>query len=83
MEKLSVIVPCFNEQETLQDYYDAISKVRETLLGKECELQVILVDDGSKDKTLAKMKELSGSVPGSVIFPLPEILEKKRLFMQG
>ena len=35
MEKLSVIVPCFNEQETLQDYYDAISKVRETLLGKE------------------------------------------------
>ena len=60
MEKLSVIVPCFNEQETLQDYYDAISKVRETLLGKECELQVILVDDGSKDKTLAKMKELSG-----------------------
>ena len=60
MEKLSVIVPCFNEQETLQDYYDAISKVRESLLGKECELQVILVDDGSKDKTLAKMKELSG-----------------------
>lgn len=60
MEKLSVIVPCFNEQETLQDYYDAISKVRETLLGKECELQVILVDDGSKDKTLVKMKELSG-----------------------
>ena len=60
MEKLSVIVPCFNEQETLQDYYDAISKVRETLLGKECELQVILVDDGSKDGTLAKMKELSG-----------------------
>ena len=60
MEKLSVIVPCFNEQETLQDYYDAISKVRETLLGKECELQVIMVDDGSKDKTLAKMKELSG-----------------------
>ena len=47
MEKLSVIVPCFNEQETLQDYYDAISKVRETLLGKECELQVILVDDAS------------------------------------
>lgn len=60
MEKLSVIVPCFNEQETLQDYYDAISKVQETLLGKECELQVILVDDGSKDGTLAKMKELSG-----------------------
>ena len=60
MEKLSVIVPCFNEQETLQDYYDAISKVRETLLGKECELQVILVDDGSKDGTLEKMKELSG-----------------------
>ena len=60
MEKLSVIVPCFNEQETLQDYYAAISKVRETLLGKECELQVILVDDGSKDGTLEKMKELSG-----------------------
>ena len=59
MEKLSVIVPCFNEQETLQDYYDAISKVRETLLGKECELQVILVDDGSKDGTLEKMKELA------------------------
>ena len=82
MEKLSVIVPCFNEQETLQDYYDAISKVRETLLGKECELQVILVDDGSKDKTLAKMKELSGQCSWIRYISLPEILERRRPFMQ-
>lgn len=59
MEQMSIIVPCYNEQETLEDYYQAIQKIRDILIGKECELEVILVDDGSADSTLAEMKRLS------------------------
>ena len=59
MDRMTIIVPCYNEQETLEDYYQAISRVREQLLDMDCRLEILLVDDGSSDETLARMKELS------------------------
>ena len=59
MDRMTIIVPCYNEQETLEDYYQAISRVREQLLNMDCRLEILLVDDGSSDETLARMKELS------------------------
>lgn len=63
MELMSIIVPCYNEQETLEDYYREISGIRKQLLDKDCGLEVILVDDGSKDGTLDGMKKLAGENP--------------------
>jgi len=63
MELLSIIVPCYNEQETLEDFYQAICPIRDELLEKYCLVEVILVDDGSKDNTLAIMKEISRENP--------------------
>lgn len=56
-EKLSIIVPCYNEQEVLNMFYDELIKVIDTL--KDIELELILVNDGSKDDTLKIFKEIS------------------------
>ena len=46
---ISLIVPCYNEQESLPIFYDEVTKVVRNM-GVEYEL--LLVNDGSKDKTL-------------------------------
>ena len=59
MELLSIVIPCYNEQETLDDFYKEIRKVRNSLASIGCCLEVIFIDDGSRDKTLDKMKQLA------------------------
>ena len=53
---ISIIVPCFNEEEALPFFYDKITEVLSSL--KE-DYELILVNDGSKDQTLKVMKQLS------------------------
>lgn len=57
MEKLSVIVSCYNEQEALPYFYEEITKVAKEM--KELEFEFLFVNDGSKDDTLKILKELS------------------------
>lgn len=60
MRMLSVIVPCFNEQESLKHFHKEFSKVvKETNFCQSIEL--IFVDDGSKDDTLQVIQELAKS----------------------
>ncbi|MBR5342005.1 MAG: glycosyltransferase family 2 protein [Erysipelotrichaceae bacterium] len=54
--KLSLIVPCFNEEEALPFFYNETVKVLSEL--KE-DYEIILVNDGSGDNTLKVMKDLS------------------------
>lgn len=56
MKKISIIVPCYNEEESIPFFYEEITKVAETLKEK---LEIIFVNDGSKDKTLDIAKEYS------------------------
>lgn len=56
MEKISIIVPCYNEEEALPLFYKEINKVSETI---DEEFEFIFVNDGSKDKTLEVIKNLS------------------------
>lgn len=53
--KLSLIVPCYNEAEALPLFRDAIRDVRSQLAVDDLEL--IFVDDGSKDDTLKLLEE--------------------------
>lgn len=57
MQKLSVIVPCYNEAEVLEIFYNEISKVSRQM--SDYEFQFIFVDDGSKDRTLEIMKSIA------------------------
>ena len=53
---VSIVVPCYNEEESIPLYYDAVKKLFDNELAS-CELEVIFVDDGSRDKTLEVMKK--------------------------
>ena len=57
MDKISVIVPCYNEEESLPIFYKAIKKV--ILKMNNVSFEVIFIDDGSSDKTLSIIKEFS------------------------
>ncbi len=52
---LSIIVPCYNEEQALPFFYQEIDKVSKEL--KELNFELIFVNDGSKDKTLEVLKE--------------------------
>ncbi len=56
MEKISVIVPCYNEEETINYFYQKIVNVATKL--KKYEFEFLFIDDGSHDSTLKIIKEL-------------------------
>lgn len=53
---ISVIIPCFNEEETIHYFYQAMEKVR---IKMNEEFEYIFVNDGSKDSTLSILRSLS------------------------
>ena len=64
MEKITVVVPCYNEEESLPIFYEEMERVRKQDFNnseneQEIEFEYIFVDDGSKDGTLNEMKRLS------------------------
>ena len=56
-EKISIIVPCYNEEQSIPIFYKEICKVSEKM--EEVDFEYIFVDDGSKDKSFEIMKDLS------------------------
>ena len=58
MELLSVIVPCYNEEENVPYFYEELMKQEAFFHGKEVELEIIYVNDGSKDHTVEEVKKL-------------------------
>ncbi len=59
MKLLSIIVPCYNEQENIFDFYDAVLQTEGFFRERDVDFEFIFVDDGSTDGTAAKVKELN------------------------
>ena len=57
MDKISVVVPCYNEEEALPVYYKEMCRVMDEM--KDVVFELIFVDDGSSDATLGIMKDLN------------------------
>lgn len=57
MEKISIVVPCYFEEKSLPLFYEAVDDVSKRM--SNVEFEIIFVNDGSTDKTLAIMKEYS------------------------
>lgn len=61
---LSIVVPCYNEQEALPYFYKEICRVAgEMKASHGAEFEFIFVDDGSRDNTLAIARELHKKDP--------------------
>ena len=59
-ETIAIIVPSYNEEKSIPFFYEAICEEREKFKKIDVELEMIFVDDGSKDRTLEVVKELRG-----------------------
>ncbi|WP_034445472.1 glycosyltransferase family 2 protein [Butyrivibrio sp. AE2032] len=59
MKLLSVVIPCYNEEENIFDFYNELMKTEEFFKGRDVDFELVFVDDGSKDNTAAKVKELN------------------------
>ena len=55
-EKISIIIPCFNEEEAIPIFYKEINKVIKKM--KEVDFELIFINDGSSDKTLNIIKSI-------------------------
>ena len=58
MSLLSVIVPCYNEEENIALFYEELIRNTGFLAEHHMELEVVYVDDGSRDGTVSEVKKL-------------------------
>ena len=63
MPKLSIVVPCYNEEETIPLFYPAVEKVVKQM---PVETEYWFVNDGSSDDTLAELRKLHAQDPERV-----------------
>ena len=61
MEKCSIVVPCYNEEEALPLFYEEVEKVTSSM--PELEFEYLFVDDGSRDETFSVMKAMAEKDP--------------------
>lgn len=54
--KISIIVPCFNEEDALPLFYDQVTRVLNTIQGA---YELIFVNDGSRDETASILKRFA------------------------
>ena len=62
-DKISIIVPCFNEEESIPLFFSAVKKVTDEM---DAKFEFWFVDDGSEDNSLSEMKELYKKDPKEV-----------------
>ena len=77
---LSLIVPCYNEQEALPLFYREASAV---LASMDCDYELLFINDGSRDGTLAVMKELAAADPRVLYFSFSRNFGKEAAMYAG
>ena len=63
-KKLSIVIPCYNEYRTIENIVNKVLSVDLNGIEKE----IIVVDDGSKDKTIEVLKEKIEPMVSKVIY---------------
>ncbi len=56
MKKISIIIPCYNEEQAIPYFYKEITKIAKNM---KTDFEYIFVNDGSKDKTLDVIKKIA------------------------
>ncbi|MBR4382658.1 MAG: glycosyltransferase family 2 protein [Selenomonadaceae bacterium] len=81
MDKITIIVPCYNEQEVIDMFYPAVQGHVSKIPG--CEFNYIFVNDGSRDSTLEKLRELSAAHDDVTYLSLSRNFGKESAMMAG
>lgn len=58
MSLLSVIVPCYNEEESVALFYEELTKNDPVFRDMDMEMEILYIDDGSRDRTVQEVKKL-------------------------
>lgn len=58
MKLLTAVVPCYNEEDNIRDFYNEFLKTVDYFKSKDVDYELLFIDDGSKDATVSKVKEL-------------------------
>src|ERR1700686_3637796 len=61
--KLSIVIPCYNEEKTLEKCVERVLAIQDETL----ELELIVIDDCSTDNTQEAARRLMESMPGLVL----------------
>lgn len=76
MQLLSLVVPCFNEEATIQTFYDEVMKYEDRI---DAELEFCFIDDGSTDRTIEILRDLHKKrFQGSLCFFFQKLRERSR-----
>lgn len=57
MEKISIVVPCYNEEKALPYFYEEVDKISKKMV--ENAFEIIFINDGSKDRTIDVIREIA------------------------
>lgn len=80
MMKLSLVVPCFNEQQNIRPFYDAC---QDAFAGFSGGVELVFVNDGSKDDTWRELKALYADDPGVKLVNLSRNFGKEAAMYAG
>lgn len=57
MKKISIIVPCYNEEEMVEEFFSALNNILKTI--NNYQFEIIIINDGSLDNTLSLLTQKS------------------------
>ncbi|HXH20131.1 MAG TPA: glycosyltransferase family 2 protein [Chitinophagales bacterium] len=66
MKKVSIIIPCYNEAQVLPKSIMQLLTLKDEIKSKGCEVEFVMVNDGSTDDTLNKLVQFKSEMPEQV-----------------
>lgn len=81
MDRITIIVPCYNEAESVELFYPEVRRHVEKI--PDCRFSYLFVNDGSRDGTLEKLREISARHEEVVYLSLTRNFGKEAAMMAG
>lgn len=78
--KISLVVPVFNEEDTIPIFYKTVREFNEL---KEYEVEIVFINDGSKDATESIINKIAASDPLVIPLSFTRNFGKEPLFSRG
>ena len=83
MKKVSILIPCYNEQDSLPILYKELCRIMSMPESLSYEWEVLFVNDGSKDRTLEIIKSLRESDKRICYVDLSRNFGKEKAMLAG